>query len=212
MKRVFIGLGLMFAILPARAQEIRSSMFYVNIGGHLPVYSGRTAKFFDDEGGILTELEAGWGATKLTAYFAQRDTKLRRPVTLWGDSVPVNEPFDIYTWGILAGDRFWVGRLSEWGFNMGLEWATFGRLQGGMATTVGPVAGLDYHHDMNFERVRLGFKAGYRYSLTDYRVFNRALDYGTHQWVFTFSMGKKSFFREEESADPAPPAPPREFF
>jgi hypothetical protein len=214
-----------FAQSSHESTELISGTAYLNMGYQASYYPDRTNAFLEDHGGPSFELELGMSDVKLTGYFSPWTTQPRAMAKVWNDTLYDYDRFNPIKAGLLLGSRFLVTRRTEWGFNTGFEWVTFDGFKEKesreeksirMPTVLGAVFGLDYHRDvLLFGDARVGYKLSYRYSTADYRVFNKALDYGTHEWSLLFSLGGKTFKppRRWNGGDSEPDEKrPREFF
>jgi hypothetical protein len=67
-----------------------------------------------------------------------------------------------------------------------------------MPTTVGLAVGIDYRRDLIVSKlIGVGAKLSYRYTTSGYRVYNKGLDYGTHEIGFMLGIGGKNMLHKE---------------
>ncbi len=195
-----------------------STLFSLNFGLQHSNYDSRTNRFLADHWGPSFELEAGAGDSKLTFYFSPWTTNPERDMRIWNDTLYTFDEFNPVKWGLLLGSRFFVTDRSEWGTNIGMEWATFGGfsekeeregVRVRMPTIRSAVFGIDHRRDLlkTSQGSSVGMKIGYRYSMADYRVFNKDLGTGNHAWTFLVTLGNKTFHRP-----PPPPERPTEYY
>jgi hypothetical protein len=182
----------------------KSMIIYLNFGIQNSNYAEGINSFLPDHFGPSFELEAGinW---KIVGYFSPWTLNPEKTLPIWNHTLYDYDVFNPIKAGMLFGKRIFKKKYSEWGFVVGTEWVTLAgfnkkeeleKRKISMPTTAGSVFGIDYRRDLIVSRVlRLGTKLGYRYTTPDYRIFNKSLDYGTHEILFLLGIGGKSIIK-----------------
>lgn len=184
-----------------------TSTFYLNVGVQYSNYSEGINSFLGDHAGPTFELEAGLAGGKLVGYFSPWTTNPESKMKVWNDTLSPYEKFNPIKAGLLLGKRIRVMKRSEWGLSFGPEWVTFAgfkekeereKTKISMPVTVGLAIGIDYRRDLIVSKlIGVGAKLSYRYTTSDYRVYNKGLDYGTHELGFMLGIGGRSTLQTE---------------
>lgn len=184
-----------------------TSAFYLNFGVQYSNYSEGINTFLADHAGPIFELEVGIGGGKLVGYFSPWTINPETKMLIWNDTLHPYERFNPIKAGLMLGKRLMVKKRSEWGLSIGPEWVTLSgfkekeekeKAKVSMPTIVGLAVGIDYRRDLIVSKmIGVGAKLSYRYTTSDYRVYNKSLDYGTHEIGFMIGIGGKSTLQKE---------------
>lgn len=110
-----------------------------------------------------------------TFYWSPATVHAENDFLIGSDTIPESRRFNSQQWGILFGKRFVLGRRNEVGIFNGIEW--------------GVIQKFDHYFALiELFHMEVGLKSAYKYSTPDYRSYNKALGYGTHNFSMNFSF------------------------
>ena len=138
-----------------------------------------------DHFGANLELEYSGISNRVSFYWSPATVHAENETVVGVDTIPESRRINPQQWGILFGRRFVWGRRHEFGIFNGIEWGVIHKVRQDpefhSPITAGFALGFDHYFALiEIFRMEIGLKSAYKYSTPDYRVYNRALGYGTH--------------------------------
>jgi hypothetical protein len=165
----------------------------MNLGPKGVLFSEEINALVPDHFGAHLEFEFSGMSNKVTFYWSPATVRAENDFLIGSDTIPKSRRINSQQWGILFGKRLVLDRRNEVGVSGGIEWGVIHSVQQDphffSPIIPGFALGADYYFALvEVLQMEIGLKSAYKYSTPDYRVYNRALGYGTHNFSINLSF------------------------